>query len=266
MLGPTPAPGSLQERWTRFTDIPLLVAAGAFLAAYSWDVIGDLHDGADDVAQVIIWVTWAVFVADYVVKLVLAPARLRWFFRHLLDFLLVALPFLRPLRLLRVAMVWTSVHRVAGRTLRGRLAAYVIGSALLLVYVAALAVLEAERRAPGANIRSFGQAIWWAFVTITTVGYGDFHPVSVEGRVVAVGLMIAGVALVGAIAATLATWLISAVQISEETEAAATRAQVAELAEAVSGLRDDLARRDRSSGSRPGEASRHDGLEDPPTR
>jgi voltage-gated potassium channel len=200
--------------------------------------------------QVIIWITWGIFVVDYVVKLVLAPARLRWFFRHLLDFLLVALPFLRPLRLLRVAMVWTSVHRVAGRTLRGRLAAYVIGSALLLVYAASLAVLEAERRAPGANIHNFGQAVWWAFVTITTVGYGDFHPVSVEGRVVAVGLMLAGVALVGAIAATLATWLISAVQVPEETEAAATRAQVAELADAIAGLRADLERRDQPTPGR----------------
>ncbi|MCU1420741.1 MAG: ion transporter [Microbacteriaceae bacterium] len=243
MFGPTLTPGSRQERWTHFTDIPLLVTAAVFLVAYSWDVIGDLHGTADDITQVVIWVTWAIFVVDYVVKLVLAPARLRWFFRHFLDFLLVALPFLRPLRLLRAAMVWTSVHRVAGRTLRGRLAVYVVGSALLLVYVAALAVLEAERRAPGSNIHNFGQAIWWAFVTITTVGYGDFHPVSVQGRIVAVGLMLAGVALVGAIAATLATWLISAVQVSEESDAAATRAQVAELSEAIAALRADLAER-----------------------
>ncbi|MCU1414111.1 MAG: ion transporter [Microbacteriaceae bacterium] len=233
--------GTREERWTRFTDIPLLVVALIFVIAYSWDVIGDLKGPEDDVAQLVIWVTWGIFVVDYIVKLVLAPRRLHWFFRHILDFLLVALPFARPLRLMRVAMVWTSVHRVAGRTLRGRLAVYVVGSALLLVYVASLAVLEAERNAPHSNIHNFGEAVWWSFVTITGVGYGDYEPVSFEGRTVAVGLMIAGIALIGVIAATLATWLISAVQQQEEQEAAATRDQVAELSQAIAELRRELA-------------------------
>jgi len=79
-----------------------------------------------------------------------------WFLRHVLDFLLVALPFLRPLRLLRAAMVWASVHRAAGRTLRGRLAVYVIGSVLLLVFVASLAVLEPIARRP-ATEEDFGR-------------------------------------------------------------------------------------------------------------
>lgn len=235
-----PAPGR-QDRWTKITDFPLLIVAAVFVVAYAWDVIGNLHGAADDAAQVIIWVTWAMFVVDYLVKLVLAPRPLSWFFRHILDFLLVALPFLRPLRLLRVAMVWTSVHRVAGRTLRGRLAVYVIGSALLLVFVASLAVLEAERNAPHSNIHNFGEAVWWSFVTITGVGYGDFEPVSVEGRIVAVGLMIAGIALIGIIAATLATWLIAEVQQQEEKDVAATRIQVAELAETIELLRRELA-------------------------
>jgi voltage-gated potassium channel len=238
---PVATPVSRQDRWTRFTNIPLLVSAGIFLVAYSWDVIGDLHGTTDGIAQTVIWVTWGIFVVDYVVKLVLAPRRVHWFFRHVLDFVLVAVPFFRPLRLLRVAMVWTSVHRVGGRTLRGRLSVYVVGSALLLVYVASLAVLEAERDAPHANIHTFGEALWWAFVTITGVGYGDYEPVTFEGRVVAIGLMIAGIALIGVIAATLATWLISAVQEQEEQEAAATRDQVAELSEAIAQLRRELA-------------------------
>jgi voltage-gated potassium channel len=230
-----------QDRWTKRTDFPLLVVAGIFVVAYAWDIIGNLHGLSDDAAQIVIWITWAIFVVDYVVKLVLAPKRVRWFFRHILDFLLVALPFLRPLRLMRVAMVWTSVHRVAGRTLRGRLSVYTIGSALLLVFVASLAVLEAERNAPGSNIHDFGQAIWWSFVTITGVGYGDFEPVTFEGRAVAVGLMVAGIALIGVIAATLATWLISAVQVQEEKESAATRVEVAELSQAITLLRQELA-------------------------
>jgi voltage-gated potassium channel len=242
-------PRSRQDRWTRSTDVPLLVVAALFLVAYAWDVIGALHGVPDDIAQVVIWGTWAVFVADYIVKLVLANQRFRWFYTHIFDFLLVVLPFLRPLRLLRVAMVWTAVYRVAGRTLRGRLATYVIGSSLLLVFVASLAVLEAERPAPHATIVNFGDAIWWAFVTITSVGYGDFEPVTVEGRVVAVGLMIAGVALLGVVAATFASWLISQVAAIDEKDAAATRAEVAELSQVIEQLRADLQQRNPTNGT-----------------
>lgn len=240
MTSVAPPPSSRQQRWERSTDVPLLVTAGLFLLAYAWDVIGDLHGVSDDIAQVVIWGTWAVFVIDYLVKLALSHDRFRWFYTHIFDFLLVVLPFLRPLRLLRVAMIWTTVHRVAGRTLRGRLAAYVIGSSLLLVFAASLAVLEAERPAPHATIINFGDAIWWAFVTITSVGYGDFVPVTVEGRIVAVGLMVAGVALLGVVAATFASWLISQVATIEEEDAAATRAEVAELTTAIESLRAEL--------------------------
>ncbi len=230
-----------QERWTRLTDIPLLIVAAIFTIAYAWDVIGNLHGRADDAAQVVIWATWGVFVADYLVKLILAPHKWRWFFTHILDFLLVALPFLRPLRLLRVAMIWSVVHQAAGRTLRGRLSIYVISSSLLLVFIAALTVLDAERDVQSASIKNFGDAIWWAFVTITTVGYGDFAPVTIEGRFVAVGLMIAGVALLGTVTATLASWLIAQVSSAEEKDATATRAQVAELATSIEALRAELA-------------------------
>ena len=64
----------------------------------------------------------------------------------------------------------------------------------MLIWVASLAILDAERGKPGANIETFGEAVWWAFVTITTVGYGDFYPVTAHGRFVAVLLMAGGVA------------------------------------------------------------------------
>ena len=75
------------------------------------------------------------------------------------------------------------VHRGAGNVLRGRVAIYTVGAAGLLLLVSALAVLDAEEGQ--GTIDTFGQAIWWAFVTMTTVGYGDFTPVTVVGRCVA---------------------------------------------------------------------------------
>jgi voltage-gated potassium channel len=98
-----------------------------------------------------------------------------------------------------------------------------------------LAILQAERSRDGANIQTFGDALWWAITTVTTVGYGDQYPVTVEGRLIAVGLMLSGVALIGVVTATFASWLVQRVEEVEEESRAATHQDIqilaAELAE-----------------------------------
>lgn len=227
-------------------EYPLIVVALLFIVAYAWDVIGNLHGAADLTAQLIIWGTWAVFVVDYVVQLVLAERRWHWFYTHLLEFFVVVLPVLRPLRLLRLVTLWTVLQRAATGTLRGRVAMYVIATASMLIFIAALAVLEAERGAVHAHIKNFGDALWWAFATISTVGYGDLTPVTATGRLVAVALMIAGVATLGVVTATLASWLVSKVTEAEvDTEVAdgenQLHSQLADLAAEVRSLRAELA-------------------------
>jgi voltage-gated potassium channel len=76
----------------------------------------------------------------------------------------------------------------------------------VVVIVGALLVWSVEKSHPGTNIITFWDAVWWAMETITTVGYGDHHPTTALGRVVAGGLMIAGIAMVGVITATVVTW------------------------------------------------------------
>lgn len=88
--------------------------------------------------------------------------------------------------------------------------------AMLTVGSAAAAVWLAERSAPRSNIRSFWTAAWWAMETVTTVGYGDHHPTTTTGRVIAVGLMMVGVALVGVITATVVTWFFSELDVIRE--------------------------------------------------
>lgn len=112
------------------------------------------------------------------------------------------------------------LRRTAGTALRGQVTVYVAGSSAILVLIAALGVLDAEQNSQGANITSFGDAMWWAFVTITAVGYGDYYPVTDLGRMIAVGLMIAGIALIGSVTATLASWFVEKVaQTQQETQA-----------------------------------------------
>ena len=109
------------------------------------------------------------------------------------------------------------------------MAAYTAFSAVLLVYVASLAILETERLQPGSKITTFGDAIWWAVTTVTTVGYGDLSPVTGVGRVIAVLLMVGGISLVGVITATLASWIIQRVAEEDSASQAATAAEIQAL-------------------------------------
>ena len=229
-----------QARWRQLTDIPLTVAAVIFLGVYAWEVIADLQPPADTVLQVIMWIIWGLFVIDYIVNLVLAERRLHWFLWHFYELLIVALPALRPLRLLRLVTLLAFLQRGAGRALRGRVVIYAAGASLILVFVAALAELDVERNAVGGHIHNFGDAVWWACVTITSVGYGDVTPVTIEGRFIAVGVMIAGIALLGTVTATLASFFIDRVEDTTKEEIDETQAAIATLTAEIVALRSEL--------------------------
>ncbi len=223
------------EQWAKRTEWPLAAVAIAFLAAFSVRVLAQPQGHADTALNVLIWTTWAVFAIDYIARLFLATNRTRWFLRHLLDLAVVALPILRPLRLLRLIVLVGALQKAIGGAIRGRVVVYTVFSVVLLVYVASLAILDVERFAPGSKIFTFGDAVWWSLTTITTVGYGDLSPVTGTGRVIAVALMIGGISLVGVVTATVASWIIQRVAEEDSTNQAATTAH-------IEALRTDIAR------------------------
>jgi len=224
------------EKWQRTTDIPLTAAACLFLVAYAYQVLAQPTGLPHRLTEWTMWAAWVVFAVDYAVRLWLAPVRGRWFVRHLLDLAMVVLPMLRPLRLLRLVTLLAIVHRSSGQSLRGRVVVYATSATALLIGVAALAMLDAERHAQGAAITSYGTALWWAMETVTTVGYGDMAPVTTTGRMIAGALMIGGIALLGIVTATLASWLVERVAEQDVASQAATRKQVADLSEEVRAL------------------------------
>ena len=242
--------GTRLRAWERVTEWPLAGAAVVFLGAYAWEVLNNAQGGAKNAAELVIDVVWALFGVDYLVRLALAPSRGQWFLHHLPDLAVIALPILRPLRLLRLVTLVGIMQRSAGTALRGRITLYTAGSAALLIFTSALATLDAERDEPGSSIRTFGQALWWALTTITTIGYGDTFPVSTEGRFIAALLMIGGVALIGVVTATLASWIVSLVEEESAEQEAATQAQVAALQRQVGELSERIDRllEDRESG------------------
>jgi hypothetical protein len=81
-------------------------------------------------------------------------------------------------------------------------------AAAIVIWIGSLMVLDAERGAPGSDIENINEAVWWAFETVTTVGYGDYVPVTNWGRFFAVLIMLVGISVLGAVTATLSATLV----------------------------------------------------------
>ncbi|MEL7975466.1 ion channel [Isoptericola sp. F-RaC21] len=197
------------RRWQAATEAPLTVVSLVFLVAYAVPIARpDVPADVRAVCSVVLGLTWLMFVVDYVVRVRLAPHAWTYVRRHPLELAVVVLPVLRPLLLVSVVI---RLNRANAVRLRGRVVRFAAAGTGLLVVVGALMVTQAERGAPGATIVNLGDGFWWAVVTITTVGYGDYTPVTPAGRVVAVCLMLGGIALLGVVTATLSSWLVERV-------------------------------------------------------
>ncbi|MBZ5737286.1 potassium channel family protein [Nocardioides mangrovi] len=207
------------ERWERTSEVPLLLLAVAFLVAYAWPILdpGLDHD-LGDVLGVASWTIWVAFAFDFLIRLWLAEDTAHYAVRHWYDVVLIAAPVFRPLRLLRLLAFARILNRSAVGNLAGRVSVYVAGVAVAATGLGALAVLDAERDAPGATITTSGDALWWALTTVTTVGYGDFYPVTTTGRLVAAALMIVGIGVVGSVTAVVAAWLVESVNGSSRRD------------------------------------------------
>lgn len=221
-----PAEASAQERWERRAEGPMLLLSIVFLGFYVWS---SLAMGSAHIAEIGLWIIWGMFVADYLVRLLLAERKLRWFFRHPHELLLVALPMFRPMRILRLVSILLVFQRFAAANIHVTVAVYTVVTTSLILLIGSVTLYGAERNVPGSAVHTYWDALWWSVVTVTTVGYGDIAPVTMEGRVAAGLLMIGGIALVGVVTASAVSWLARQIQEFEEQENTMDVAIVEEL-------------------------------------
>lgn len=218
----------------------VLLAVG-YLVLYSFYVLdeGLTSQGLDrlDTAMNVIWV---VFIADLTLRTVLAPKHIAYLVHHPLDVIAVAVPAFRVLRVLRVLTAGQWLISRGSRLRFGRTATAVFFAVAFLTYLSSLAVLNAERGAKGADIKSFGDAVWWSLVTMATVGYGDYVPVTANGRIVAVGLMVVGISLLGLVGASVASAVVTRIggraqegQSEVKKDLEALRTEIAALRQAL---------------------------------
>lgn len=207
----------MPSRWEQATDVPLMVLAVATIPAL---VVEASTTGAAAVAAVAVnWVIWACFAVDLVVRTTLARGqRWRYLRRHWYDVAIVVLtviPYLLPIRALRSAHAIrllragrVAVYAVRVSSTARRLWTGLVGRQLLvampLVVVAGATGIWLVEADTNSALAHYGDALWWAMVTVTTVGYGDIAPVTAWGRIIATAMMIIGIALFGVVTANIA--------------------------------------------------------------
>jgi len=196
-------------RWLEFTY-------EAFMALLALVVLISLARPDDPDVELLNVIVWAIFLVDYGVRFLRAADRRTFVRTHIPEFiaiipldlivdydpgrLLRLFRWFRLVRLFRAGAVFYRVGKDAKTILGKGGVAYVLAFASGLVVLGGFAVWLVEP-----EVGSLGDAIWWAVVTVTTVGYGDFAPQTMWGRVVAVGLMVVGISTLAALTGIVAT-------------------------------------------------------------
>lgn len=198
----------------RLWNPTLTLLAVLFLIVFSIPAfVLDLSDTTQSSIELVQWICWLAFAIDLLVGLLTSSNKREYLQKHPLELASVLLPFLRPLRLMRVisfgglALQKIAMGRQFAITLK------VVITAVFVSYIAAVQITISERDVEGSNIKTFSDGLWWAVTTVTTVGYGDRFPTTTEGRILAVMLMLVGISLVGVITASVASWF---VRLSQE--------------------------------------------------
>jgi voltage-gated potassium channel len=191
----------------------LLVMGFAFLAVYAYQVLAQPTGVAYDALSLAQSVIYIVFVIDLVLRILGAGKELltiAGFLQFLKsNWLAIAAAVLPAFRAFRVFGVLLVIRGLAPffRTRASKVGLMVGVSLPLTLFTSAIAALEAERGVAGSNINTFGDAIWWSIASVTTVGYGDKFPITLDGRFIASLLMVVGIVLFSALTALLAAWV-----------------------------------------------------------
>lgn len=209
--------------------------------------------GEDRLADVLQWI-WGAFLVDFLLRFVIAPEKVTFLKTNWLGALSLVLPFLRPLRVFRVARVvrGTSLVRLLGgmnrgmrvlrKITRGRQFAFVGGLTLVVVLAGAVGVRYFDRGYADSPVQTFGDALWWSSTLVTTVN-SELYVVSTESRVIALLQRLYALSIFGYITASIASYLIGAdasAQGESEREAM-LQDEVRALRRELAGVREMLA-------------------------
>ena len=197
-------------QWQKKMALPTLILSLIYTASFVYPIYWySVSHSVKVLCLIVNYVSWVAFAVDYLIQLKLVPDNKKYLKTHIVELLLVLVPFFRPLRALR-ALVFTTQASIRSRqTFIKSIPLVMTGAAIVMIVIMGAAILDIERNAPGSNIHTPMDALWWGLVTITTIGYGDKFPVTTEGRLVAGILIIFGVAMISTLTGSFAAWILS---------------------------------------------------------
>lgn len=231
------------------TKYPLVLLGIAWMVIAIVVLTSDLNGSASASLVVTLFVLWAIALVEYVVRLLITPDRRGYLKRRWVEPATVVVPPLQGWHFFgmeKMSLLILEGELRAESILKHHSLFRVLIAAAGTLFLGAWAVLLFEEKAKGSNIHSYPDALWWAIVTVTTVGYGDRFPVSAGGRAVAVVLMLVGIGLIGVLTATVAS-----VFVKEHTDANKEefRKGHADLGQRLSEISDRLADVERRLGA-----------------
>ena len=265
-----------QERITPFQLVVLVLSfyvIGALLA----DLFLTLPEEVSRLLTYMDWVVCVFFFVDFCLRFRAAPDKWRYMRWGWLDLLACIPPgpfqgarlfrVVQMLRVIRAVKSLSLIWRLLFRNRAEGMFASAATATLLLVAFGAITMLLVESPHPESPIDTAEEALWWAFVTVTTVGYGDYYPITTLGRVVAVLLMVGGVGLFGSFAAYIGSLVISDESEHESRQHKADREMMRHLSRQIESLHGEVAALKRTLETRDAEAAeRHASGEQAPSR
>jgi voltage-gated potassium channel len=264
IAGAKPSGGrhDLVDRIEQVTKYPMALLGIAWLVIAVIVLTTDINSSASTALVGTLFVLWAILLVEYVVRLVVTPDRRGYLKRRWVEPATVVVPPFQGWHVVGIEKMSLLLHegklRVESILKHHSLFRVLIAAAGTLLLGAWL-VLLFEDHAKGSNIHDYPNALWWAIVTVTTVGYGDRYPVTEGGRVVAAVLMLAGIGLIGVLTATVAS-----VFIKEHTDATKEEFKKghADLGQQLAMISDRLADVERRLGATPADVAAVDAAAD----
>lgn len=241
----------LLQRLSNWLDTPMLVLGFVWLGLLIQDLAYGLTPFWDRLGTAI----WVVFIVDFLLRFTLAPEKISYLKHNWLTVISLFLPALRVFRIVRVLRFLRVARgirlvRVVGSINRGMRAlgasmsrrgfGYVLLLTLLMTLAGAAGMYTFERDAPGTSLNSYGEAVWWTAMLMTTTG-SEYWPKTPEGRALCMLLALYAFAVFGYVTATLATYFVGRDAESAEGEVAGAQA-IQELTSEVRALRQEVKR------------------------
>ena len=254
------------DRYEASTDVWLSILAFVYLITYTLQVVyyqpqETWYAWVDGFGNLL----WVLFVLDLVFRFTMTTRKRGFFRRHWLDIITVVFPQFRPLRALRAFSKDGFFAKKGKGVISGKAITTGILATIIVVWVGSLMMLSAEQGVKGSEITSFGDSLWWAMETITTVGYGDVVPITATGRVIAVIVMMLGISVVGVVSAGLAATLVKQTGPANPNAPESVMSELAELKAMVASLQQHLDVKTSATPSRPELSEDHLDRITPPT-